>query len=313
VAQLLTSSSIPERTALFVERDGVVVWGGIIWTRRRGKSRPAEIAGAGFWSFFRRVNLRTNVGYTAIDQLAIFRNLITLAQSSPGADIGVTVGAEVSGVLRDRTYLAYEAPVAADAAEQLAAVDNGFDFAIEVAAGPTKQLVLSYPRRGRSLSATNVAFVDGKNLLSYEVVEDGTRSARVVYALGAGDGDRMFNSTQSRTDLLDAGFPATNYVASFKNVTVQATLDGHALAEVNARAVTPEFWTLQVDPDDPDGGFGSFTIGDDAIVEIGDDDNFPRQSDGSPGFRGYRRIIGWDMTVADSGTETLNVTTGVAR
>ena len=296
-----------------MERDGAIVWGGIIWTRRRGKSRPAELAGAGFWSFFRRANLRSELFYTGIDQLAIFRGLINAAQAAPGANIGVTVGSETAGVLRDRAYIRYEVPVIADAAEQLAAVDNGFDFAIEVAAGPTKQLVLSYPRRGRQASATNVAFVDGKNLLDYQVVEDGTRSARVVTALGAGDGDRMLISTQSRTDLLDAGFPATTYVASFKNVTSQSTLDAHALADVNARAVTPEFWTLQVDPDDPDGGFGSFTIGDDAIVEIGDDDNFPRQSDGSPGFRGYRRIIGWDMAVADSGTETLNVTTGVAR
>jgi hypothetical protein len=312
-AQLLTSSSVPERTALFVERDGAIVWGGIIWTRRRGKSRSAELAGAGFWSYFRRVNLRSELFYTNVDQLTIFRGLINAAQAATGANIGVTVGAETSGVLRTRTYLRYEVPVIADAAEQLAAVDNGFDFAIEVAAGPTKRLVLSYPRRGRQASSTNVAFVDGKNLLSYDVVEDGTRSARVVTALGAGDGDRMLISTQSRTDLIDAGFPATTYVASHKSVTLQSTLDAHALAEVNARAVTPEFWTLQVDPEDPDGGFGSFTVGDDAIVEIGDDENFARQSDGLPGYRKYQRIIGWEMAVADSGTETLTVTTGVAR
>ena len=78
--------------------------------------------------------------------------------------------------------------------------------------------------------------------------------------------------------------------------------------------MTPMFWSLQVDPADPDGGFGAFTVGDDALLEIGDDENFPRQSDGRPGYSGYHRIIATEVQIdAESGTEVLSVTLGVAQ
>lgn len=310
IAALLTSSSIPERTALYLYRDSVIRGGGIIWGRTRGKGRPAQISGAGFWSFFRTQHLRTTLTYTAQDQLVIARNLVTVTQAITGADIGVTVGSEVSGVLRDRIYYKYELKQIAEAVEQLAAVDRGFDFAIDIQPGPVKVLTLSYPRRGRIAGSTGVAFVDGKNLLDYEVKEDGTRSARVFTALGAGDGLDMKISTQSRTDIIDAGYPATSATAAFKDVKVQATLDAHAVAEVNARASTPAFWTVIVDPDDPDGGLGTWIVGDDALLEIPNDDNFPRGLDGSPGYRAFHRILAARVSIPNAGKENVVVTLG---
>lgn len=312
-AGLLTGASQPERTALFIERNGVTVWGGIIWSRTRGKGRPARLAGASLWSFFRTQHLRVAKTYSGQDQLAIARDLINTAESVTGADIGVTVGSETSGVLRDRTYQAFEVKQIAEAVEQLAACDNGFDFAVEAGAGGARTQVLGYPRRGRVAGSTGLAFVDGKNLLDYEVVEDGTRSARIYTALGSGDGVDMRTSTITRTDLIDAGFPATSAVGSFKDVSVQATLDAHARAGVNARAVTPTFWRVQVDPDDPESGLGQFIAGDDVIVEIGDDENFPRQADGSPGFRGWFRVLGFEVKVPTAGIETVTVELGAAQ
>lgn len=310
IAALLTSSSLPERTALYLYREDAIRGGGIIWSRRRGKGKPASISGAGFWSFFRKLNLRTTQTFTAADELVIARSLVTVAQAVTGCDIGVTVGAEVSGVLRDRVFNSYELKQIGEAVEQLAAVDRGFDFAIDLQPGPVKVLTLSYPRRGRIAGSTGVVFVDGKNIIDYDVVEDGTLSARTFSALGAGEGTDMRISTQTRTDLIDAGYPATSATGSFKDVTVQATLDAHALGEVNARAVTPTFWTVTVDPDDPDGGLGTWIVGDDALLEIPDDDNFPRALDGSSGYRAFHRIIAAKVSIPKVGKETVVVTLG---
>lgn len=310
VASLFTSSSMPERTALYLYREGTLRGGGVIWGRRRAKGKPATITGAGFWSFFRTQNLRTTQTYSATDQLAIAQSLVTVAQAVTGADIGVTVGSETSGQLRIRTYNSYELKQIAEAVEQLAAVDNGFDFAIDLQPGPVKVLTLSFPRRGRTAGSTGVAFVDGKNLLDYEVNEDGTRSARVFTAVGAGDGANMLLSTQTRTDLIDAGYPATSATGSFKDVNVQATLDAHALGEVNARANTPAFWTVTVDPDDPEAGLGTWIIGDDALLEIPDDDNFPRGLDGSPGYRAYHRILASSVQIPEAGKEAVKAVLG---
>jgi hypothetical protein len=309
-AALLTGASQPERTALFVERNGVPVWGGIIWSRTRGKGRAAQLQGAELWSFFRVQHLRTTKTYSAIDQLAIARDLINAAEAVTGADIGVATGAETSGVLRDRTYAAFEVKQIGEAVEQLAACDNGFDFAIDPGPAGARTLNLGYPRRGRVFGSTGLAFVDGKNLLDYEVLEDGSRSARVFTALGAGDGTDMRTSTITRTDLIDAGWPLTSSVGSFKDVSVQATLDAHARAGVNARAVTPTFWKVMVDPDDPESGLGQFITGDDVLVEVGDDENFPRQADGTAGFRAPFRILSWQVNVADAGKEQVQVELG---
>jgi len=310
IASLLTSSSIPERTALYLYRDEVLRGGGIVWSRRRGKGRPATLTGAGFWSYFRTQNLRTTATYNGVDQLNIARGLVGLAQAVTGSNIGVTLGAELSGVPRIRVYNSYELKQIGEAVEQLAAVNGGFDFAIDLQPGPIKILTLSYPRRGRIAGSTGVAFVDGKNLIDYEVLEDGTQSARTFTAIGAGDGLDMLLATQTRTDLIDAGYPATSATGAFKDVIVQATLDGHAIAGVNARAATPTFWTVTVDPDDPDGGLSTWIVGDDALLEIPDDDNFPRGLDGSSGYRAYHRILSGKVTIPEEGKENVVVTLG---
>lgn len=311
-AQLLTASSQPERTALYVLRNGVPVWGGIVWKRRRSKGRPAQLGGASFWSFFRLQHLRTLQSFTAVDQLAIARAIITATQAAPGANIGVTVGAETSGIVRSSTFQPWELKQSAEAVEEFAAMDVGFDFAIDVLPGLQKVLTLSYPRRGRTAGSTGLAWVDGKNLLDYDCDEDGTRSARTFTAVGAGDGANMLLSTATRTDLLDSGFPLTSGVGSFKDESVAANLDAQALAAVAQRAETPTFWKIVVDPDDVDGGFGTFIAGDDGLLQIDDDDNFPRRTDGQPGYRAFHRVVAWEGTVPAEGKETLAVTLGSA-
>jgi hypothetical protein len=311
-ARLIAASSEPGRTVIWFVRNEVVLGGAIVWDRTRAKNQPAKLAGAGFWSFFRMQHARTTQAFAAVDQLSLARSLVQTAQAIGGANIGVTVGTETSGIARDRTYWSYELKQVGEAVEQLANVDGGFDFAIDVTQQLGKVLTLSYPRRGRIAGSTGIAFVDGKNLLDYEVVEDASRCATVFTAVGAGEGGDMLIATKTRTDRLDIGFPLLSATGSWKDVSRQSTLDGYAQAGVDARATVPMFWTLDVDPDDIDGGFGTFIVGDDALLEIGSDDHFPRQTDGQPGYRRFHRIIAWSASVPAAGRESLSVTLGIA-
>lgn len=291
-AALMMSATIPERTIVYVERDNVLLDGYIIWKRTRTMGAPVKLEGASSASFFRRNRLITDITYTSTDQFTIARALVTAMQVQPGGNIGIAVGSGNSGVTRDRTYFGYQRKNVGDAFAELANVVNGFDWAIDVAWDddtPVKNLTLSYPRRGRIAGTTGLIFETGKNLRSYSFEEDGSRSARVVDALGAGDGKDMLISTKARTDLIDAGWPLTAETIAFKDVTVQATLDGHATAAVNARAATPTFLTVSIDPDDVDGGLGHWIDGDDVQVRISDD-LFPGTSDG-PGYTAYHRIV----------------------
>ena len=311
-AALLRAATVPERTIVYIERDGVLLDGFLIWTRARKPGQPMDIAGMSIESILRRNRIVANLTYTGVDQLTIARNLITHMQSQAGADLGIQVGSGLSGVLRDRTYNGYERKNLGDALAELAAVDNGFDWSIDVAWSggvPVKSLNLSYPRRGRIAGSTGIVFVTGKNILDYEFVEDGTRSARAVDVLGSGDGNDMKIGSKGDTALIDAGYPLTAEVIARKDVSVQTTLDDLAIAAVKARAATPSFLTLTVAPDDIDAGLGTWIVGDDALVQI-TDDNFPIQSDGTPGYQAYHRIIAFAVDIHDAGPGVVKINHG---
>lgn len=307
-----TAASIPERTIVFPDRDGALVGDGyIIWQRRRRGSGAALLTGLSFASILRRERIIADLLYEGVDQLTIAKALVDHLQSQPGAAFGIVTPAVTSGVLRDRTFYAYERKNLGEALAQLGAVENGFEWGIDVAwsAGvPVKTLRLSYPRRGRIAGSTGLVFELGKNMTDYDILEDGSRSARTVDILGAGDGADMKISTKTRTELLDAGWPLTAEVIAAKDVSDQSTLDDHAAAAVAARAATPQFLTCEIDPDDPESAFGQWITGDDVLVRISDH-QFPRASNG-PGLEAYYRIISWTMTVDDNEGEKLAVTLG---
>lgn len=311
-ASLRMAATVPERTAIFVERDGVLMQGYVLWRRVRSLEAPMKLWGMSFPSFLRRQRIVADLAYAGVDQLTIARGLITHMQSQAGGNIGINVGSGVSGVLRAHTYYGYERKNIGDALSELAELDLGFNWAIDVAWSggvPAKNLTLSYPRRGRIAGSTGIVFESGKNLTGYTFTEDGTRSARAVDVLGSGDGKDMKISTAVDTALIDAGYPLTAEVMARKDESVVATLDAMAIAAVRARAATPTFLSIAVQPDDVDGGLGTWIVGDDALVRI-TDQNFPARSDGTPGYQAYHRIVGYEVDIPDAGPETVNITLG---
>lgn len=225
-AKATRATLAPGKTALHVERDGIIRWSGILWTARASASGAGlEVGGEGWWSYFRRRHVRTTKTYTATDQLAIARDLLTYAQAQAGGNLGVVIGAETSGVLRDRTYESWARKNIGGAVEELAAVAGGFDF--EPAAAWTGQKVawtfrLHYPRRGR---VTSLVWELGSNLEDLAEDVDSTRQANLVDAIGAGEGSAMILATA--TGARD-GYPLLEAVVPLKDVSVGATLQAHA-------------------------------------------------------------------------------------
>lgn len=305
-------STEPERTAIYVDRDGVLVWGGILWTRRWGSSaRQLQLAGNEFWSYARRRHLRTTKTYEEVDQLEIAQDLLNWMQSLAGGDIGLVVGTETSGVLRDRTYYGYELKQIGEAVEQLSRVEGGFEFAVDVRYGssgtPEKILTLSYPRRGRTVDKTGLVFELPGNINDYDWPEDGTTAANASHAVGAGEGDSMLSSVAHRPDRLDAGYPLLEQVVAYKDVSEFATLDAHARADVAAATadVRPTI-TVRADTEPR---LGSYITGDDARVRI-TDDRWPSTAASAVGLDTFMRIVGISVDPPSAGTaEQVNLTT----
>lgn len=304
------------RRQLIVERDGVIVWAGIIWASPyQDDNQSRSIKAAETWSYFRRRVIGTRRTYSQADQLAIARELIDDAQAVTGGDIGVTVGTETSGVLRDRKYERWEYKQLGEAVEQLAAVRDGFDFAIDPSWASNgdlvKTLTLSYPRRGRSFTSTGHVFEVGRNVIAWDWPSDGTRYANRIHNVGAGEAEAKLSDTVSDASQLDLpsvggpGYPLIEKVISNTDTTTTSALRSQSLAEltVSAREVVLPSITVRADLDPI---FGSYITGDSCrfICQPGITPRFP------DGIDTFRRIIGWDVSVDDQGGEEVKLVLG---
>lgn len=289
----------PGRTAVYVERDGVLVWGGILWTVSADADNfKLSIGCEGFWSYFRRRLIRATKTYAATDQLAIVQDLVNYAQAVSGGNIGVTVGSETSGVLRDQTYNSYERVNLGQAVENLAALDNGFDFAIDVmydgSGNRLKKLNLNYPTRG----ARTAHVLDlGANVESLSWNLDASTMANLIDAIGSGDGAAMLLSTAADTTELGV-YPLLEDTVSYTDVTVSATLAAHATGALSASRLPVETLPTLITHGTSDLAIGAFRTGDELQVRT-------QNAGGFLTVNSLYRIAAWTVTPSDDGKETI--------
>lgn len=291
------SDIVPAATGVYFERDGVILWGGILWTTRADvAANTMEMAGEGFLSYFRRRFIASTLTYSATYQENIAKGLIDHAQTVAGGDIGVQTASVSSGKQRDRTYLASERKNIGEAIEQLANVDDGFDFAFTTSwsgGSIVTNFETTYPDNGRS---TNYVFEMGSNVLFMEVTKDGTTMSTVSEAIGAGIGDDALIATKTKPTL-HATYPRLEVVQSFSDVRIFTTLQDHAQQRLNRGSRPMEIIRLQVYPDTYP-GVGVFSVGD--LVKV-------RGSHGLVSVNGTYRIMAYSLSVPTSGAELVEV------
>ncbi|MGW7270807.1 hypothetical protein ACWGH5_09830 [Streptomyces sp. NPDC054864] len=252
MAARVRAAVVPGRTAVWVERGSDIWWGGIVWTMtpsvddRGGVS--VDIQAATFDSYLDRRVVFTTQTYTQVDQLAIARGLVGYAASLDKGDLGFEMDTKLSGVLRDRTYTASEVPRVRDLLDDLAAVDGGFEWRVQTyrdtATGKrVKRLQFGYPKI--QAGAQPVMLTYPGNVLTYSMPTDSTGMANVWQSRGAtvdntvdADGGALLSSAWLYTDRLNAGWPRLDGTSDYNTVSVKATLDNHAKADL-ARARNP--------------------------------------------------------------------------
>lgn len=304
----MLAASRPGRTVVYVERDGVLIDGYIIWTRHYAPANQAvQLGGQSIWSYFAHRFLSGTNAFVGVDQLTIAQTIINNVLAGP-LSIGVIVGTETSGVLRDRTYNSFEFKQAGEAVAQLAAVANGFDFAIDVAyvAGvPTKTLRLSYPQRGRNNTANTWVFETGRNIIDYVLPEDATLMANDVVAIGAGDGTDALIREAVDMSTITAGWPLLQSVITHKDVSVPDTLLGWAqgtLSALSSPAAIPEVTVLA----GSEPSIGAWIVGDQAKFVFGSDPQHPDARFPTRTELLYR-IVGYDAIPGNEGQETVRL------
>ncbi len=325
------TATTPGRTAIYVDRDGVIVWGGIIWTRQPSSQVSKQIQAAEFLSYYQHRYIKKtlstdpsavlNPAYVPdgqrlyAEQKFMAWSLLNYAHAQPYGTVGIVTAdltGSPTGVNRQATYYGFERPEIYKSLAELAASDDGFDFGVDVGWTPAannnpptryRRARFWYPRRGRDADSSGLVFVKGgpgSNILEYDWPEDGTATATEVSALGAGTGEAKVSAVVQAPDLLAAGWPLLETVTSYDAVIEQTQITGLASAELTARAGAQTNPTFTVTADD-DPAFGSYSVGDEAEFIIGPEPISPA------GRSGVLRIIRIENTAA-RGPERVRLT-----
>uniref|UniRef100_UPI003F49937B hypothetical protein n=1 Tax=Nonomuraea sp. CA-251285 TaxID=3240002 RepID=UPI003F49937B len=308
---------IPYRTRLFVERGQSLVWGGWLHDPPSYDSASGRVTIRAEESlgYFDRRFMPTK-RYDQIDQLEIARDVLALAQAQPGGDMWIGLDAAVlSGRLRDREYSAYDRTPVLSALSQLSEVIDGFEVGVQVGwfgATPQETLLLGYPRLGRALGASGLAWEYDRFVSSQQTLESfqwspaGIPMATRSIASAETDEGVQLSATADRPDLIADGYPLLEYGETFDGVSDAATLQDHADALQGVRSA-PRIAATATAMAQPGLEVGGFLVGDDVLVRISDW-RFPPGPHGEPGFIGYLRIVGVDVTPGEEGAESYSFT-----
>jgi hypothetical protein len=314
-AQNAMVATVPGRSALYVDRDGVLVWGGIIWNRSYNSSSQRLTLTAGeFETYFNRRRIVSNATFYNVDQLTVAKSIFDTAQATTNGNIGVVTPTNTSGVSITRVFYGYEQKTVLSALQDLSKAGNGtgggtgFDFSIDVAYDasmtPTKTLVFGYPRLGTVYSSTSTTapvfeFPAG-NVVEYDYPEDGSLVANTIYATGAGSNEGKLIYSATDTTKLSGGWPLLEDSASYSDIIDANLISSLAAAQVAAVSYPPTVLKIIAQPS-ADPVLGSYKVGDDARVRI-IDDRFPN------GLDTTYRIVALNVTPGETGPERATLT-----
>jgi hypothetical protein len=251
--------------------------------------------------------------YDNEDQLFIAQDLLTLAQTLAGGDIGVVVPNNVSGVDVTRVYYAYEFKDVWGAIKDLSNQQDGFDFNIDVAYDtnlePRKYAQTAYPYRGITFNANNadaLVFEFPGNIVAYEWPDDGSVVSNKMYGIGPQSNEaKIVAIATAPTDQIAAGYPLLEDTVSYTDQYDPTILYQQTLGEVTAKqlpVVTPKI----VIPAYASPVLGSYKTGDECLLRI-TDDRFPNNGSGF-GLSQVYRIVAISVQPGEDGPERVTLT-----
>lgn len=272
---LLDAATLPGRTGLYVMRNERPVWGGIIWKRDWDEETATFRLSCGSWeSYAYHVMQTANLTYTSTDQWQIARDLLNTNGITTQSGITWPVTG-TTGRVRQRNMFVYDYKTVGLELEQLADLEDGFDYTVESYVNSDgsfgRRYLFGYPRLGRtaslSPSSNSLTFDYPGNLAPFQLTEDAESGAWRVFAIGAGEGTEMLAASATDASYAAAGWPTLDGTVQYKDVSIAATLQSHANEDL--KKVTPpiDAWTLQLAADS-DVTISDIVIGDSAVFRL---------------------------------------------
>ena len=313
VKPLMAYSGVP--FAVYVDRDGTIVWGGIIWTWNYSRaSGTVSLGGKEFLSYFAQRTIAADYSAgsypSGIDPTQLAYKALTDAQnvslSGSGANIGVAVSvASAWGSTVIPGYSLTQRSTVANVVKDMATINAPTNGTVDtvfkstwVAGAPAKTAVITAPRTGLIGSASGIAF-DLSRVKDYTWPTDATTIGTTIYATGGSS----LSATQTTSNPIGgtAQLPRLDKVISFSNVNSQTQLNAMSVSlpqQYGQPIPTPTV----IQPTSVYPKLGTFSVGDDARLYIASDERFPS------GLNEYWRIVQYAVTVPNEGVPTISFT-----
>lgn len=310
---------VPAKTVVHVYRDADI-WGTyIIWSVRvRSSSRgpvTVEFQGATLESWLYRRIIDLDLSFDNIDQFDIARSLLSNAQVgwSPyasSANLGIIAQTNDSGVLRDRTYHVEEAASVGQRLQELANVDNGFEYMISTYVDTESDLRVREFVIRTELGEENkeAVFTYPGSILSYEISYDATDTATAWWARGDTiDEDVLGTSLPLMTEApvlsdewLENAFPHMDKVVDYSSVILLDTLEEYAAWWRDNRSGVFAVPVISINTTDTPTLITPQSLGSPAMFTIVDE--FFRMKETGPQFSYRNRVVGIEVDAPERGS-----------
>lgn len=300
-----------------LDDDETPIWGGLVYRRVATGDEWASLNLVTLEAYLDRRYVNANLTYTNADQVSVIAKEVIETTLADGIEF--TIDAPFSNWRRDRTYLVDEDKTILSVIQELAEVENGIEFTVDLGwADGDGHVLLDRIIRIRNRVGTAylgnfgvetnnpvAVFHMPGSVTNFEYLEDyGTEfGANAVLAVSSGEGD-----TRPESMLHIAGGVVATYgglMAMFErrftpstSIVETATLDAHASAELQQTWDGMNELTLEANLDVAPRVNADWFLGDDVAVSL-TCRRFPERtnSDGEvvPGYQANVRCIGWEV------------------
>jgi len=266
-------------SGVLICRDSVPVWTGRMLDERQTGPRTFAFTFAEWGSAFEDVPA-VPYTYTRDNDHAIFRDLISRAQAIPGQDVGIILGSTLGATASDLTINPWDTTTVEEEFRRLGESANGPEWYVAATgtlANPTRTLVLG-DRLGSTEPGPVLEYVEAtegwlpppsppptplgnvfpaaQNYSGGNVIAHPSRrqipGITAAIAVGAGEQGAQLRKYAEADDLLTAGFPRRTKTARYSDVSIEATLQRHADADLAAGRGMTTAYTLSTLDGDPD-------------------------------------------------------------
>jgi len=301
----LVAATMPGKAFVVAERNGVPIWGGIVWSRTyQSQAKVMQVYAKTLDQYGTKRFIDTDMSFTTTEQRNVFTSLYTAMQSAGGSVQVVVPGSFPTINPISLTIAGSELRTYKEIFDQISNAEGGFEWRVNVTRQSSQYqwaLQIGSPSIGQPLTDSSVVFEYPGNILNYWQNDTIGGAGTNIYGVGAGEGDSMLQVEIVHDGLIAIGYPRYDQDVSLKTINDLDDLEAATQTQAQLLKAPMPVYTVEMKGDrTPE--FGDWSLGDFCKLVFVD----PLHP---AGLEHTTRILKWDYTPPSSdGTEEVRLT-----